>query len=272
MRKSLAHLTLGATPAENIEAAAAAGFWGVGIRICGRFVGDASFLDIIGDQAETARLARLARDAGVVISNISAFQFYPGLTTDHLRRIVDTAVELGSDTLVVNCFMPERDKAIELFSAYDEMAGQAGARIALEYLPYSTITDLASARAFITDSGAQNARLLIDALHLDRAGDSLEDLAALPRTELAFWQICDARKLRGPRPDNDELMREARTARLRLGQGELPLARLMAVLPDDLEVEYEVADASIRHLPPAERARAAMSDLEQFLSTAHVAD
>ncbi|WMT91946.1 MULTISPECIES: TIM barrel protein [unclassified Pelagibacterium] len=272
MRKSLAHLTLGATPAENIEAAAAAGFWGVGIRICGRFVGDTSFLDIIGDQAETVRLARLSRDAGVVISNISAFQFYPGLTTEHLRRVVDTVKELGSDTLVVNCFMPDREEAIELFSAYDEMARRAGARIALEYLPYSTITDLAAARAFIADSGAKTARLLIDALHLDRAGDSLEDLAALPREELAFWQICDAMKLRGPRPGNEELMQEARTARLRLGQGELPLSGLMAVLPSDLEVEYEVADASIRHLPPAERARAAMSDLEQFLSAAHVAD
>ncbi|WP_099867256.1 sugar phosphate isomerase/epimerase family protein [Pararhizobium haloflavum] len=268
MRKSLAHLTLGATPAENIEAAAAAGFGGVGIRICGRYVGDNSFLDIIGDEAETARLARLARDAGIVISNVSAFQFYPGLTTDHLRRVVDTVVELGSNTLVVNCFMPDRGEALDLFAAYDSMAEKAGASIALEYLPYSTITDLADARTFIAESKATTARLLIDALHLDRAGDSLDALAALPRKELAFWQICDAMRLRGQRPGNEDLMQEARTARLRLGEGELPLGELMAVLPDDLEIEYEVADAAIRHLPAADRAKAAMADLDRFLATA----
>jgi len=265
MRKSLAHLTLGASPAENIEAAAAAGFDGVGIRICGRYVGDTTFADIIGDSAETARLARLARDAGVVISNVSAFQFYPGLTRDHLRRVVDTVAELGSDTVVANCFMDDRAEAMALFSAYDGMAAQAGLRIALEYLPYSAIANLADARAFILETEAKTARLLIDALHLDRAGDSLAALAALPAEELAFWQVCDARRLRGPRPDNDALMREARTARLRLGEGELDLAALMAVLPDDLEVEYEVADAGSRHLGPVERARAAMTDLEDFL-------
>lgn len=269
MRKSLAHLTLRATPSENIEAAAAAGFWGVGIRICGRYVGDTSFVDIIGDQSETARLARLSRDAGIAIANISAFQFYPGLTIEHLRRVVDTVAKLESDTLVVNCFMPDRSEAVSLFAAYDRMAADAGMRIALEYLPYSTVVNLADARAFIRESRAETARLLIDALHLDRAGDSLDALAALPRQELAFWQICDARRLNGPRPSNEELMQEARTARLRLGEGDLPLTELMAALPDDLEVEYEVADASIQHLPPRDRAYAAMADLDRFLASEH---
>lgn len=266
MRRSLAHLTLGASPSENIEAAAAAGFDGVGIRICGRYVGDTSFADILGDAAETARLARLSRHAGIAISNISAFQFYPGLTTEHLRRVVDTVAGLGSDTLVVNCFMADRSAAQDLFAAYDRMAEEAGMCIALEYLPYSAIANLAEARGFIRDSGARTARLLIDALHLDRAGDSLADLAALPPGELAFWQICDAQRLQGPRPDNETLMQEARTARRRLGEGELPLAALMAALPAGLEVEYEVADVSIRHLPPRDRAIAAMADLDRFLA------
>ncbi|TKT69468.1 TIM barrel protein [Aquamicrobium sp. LC103] len=266
MRKSIAHLTLSTTPGKTIAAAAKAGFDGAGIRICGRFVGDDSFQDIIGDRTEITRLHALTRDLGVVISNISAFQFYPGLTRDHLKGVVETAAGLGADTLVVNCFMKGRDEALSLFAAYDEMAREAGMRIALEFLPYSTVRDLAEARAFIKDSGASVSRLLIDALHLERSGGSVDDIASLDGGEIAFWQICDARQRNGAAASDDQLMREARTARLPLGEGDLPLRALLAALPADLEIEYEVADASIRHLPEEFRAKAAMEDLQRFLA------
>jgi sugar phosphate isomerase/epimerase len=268
MRKSIAHLTLSATPGKTIAAAAKAGFDGAGIRICGRFVGDDSFQDIIGDHAEVKRLHALTRDLGVVISNISAFQFYPGLTTDHLKTVVDTAAGLGADTLVVNCFMKDRGEALSLFAAYDEMARNAGMRIALEFLPYSAVRDLAEARAFIKDSGASVSRLLIDALHLERSGGSVEDIASLDSAEMAFWQICDARKRAAAAVSDDQLMQEARTARLPLGKGDLPLQSMFSVLPPDLEIEYEVADASIKHLPEDVRAKAAMEDLQRFLEAA----
>jgi sugar phosphate isomerase/epimerase len=266
MRKTLAHLSLGASPEQNITAAAQAGFDGVGIRICGRFLGDDSFKDIIGDAAETASLRALAANLGIAISNISAFQFYPGLTRDHLAAVVDTVVGLGSDTLVVNCFITDRPAAIDLFAAYDELAHDAGLRLALEYLPYSTVRDLGDARTFIREARASTAGLLIDALHLDRSGGTVEELRALPKHEIAFFQLCDAIKRASP-ATNEELMQEARTARLKLGEGELPLADMMAALPAGLEVEYEVADSSQRHLPVDQRAIAAMQDLDQFLAS-----
>lgn len=270
MRKSIAHLTLGSTPGKTIEAAAKAGFDSAGIRICGRFVGDDSFQDVIGDRAEISRLRRLTEDLGVSISNISAFQFYPGLTKGHLESVVETAAGLSADTLVVNCFMDDRSEALSLFSAYDEIAAAAGMRIALEFLPYSTVRDLESARAFIRDSGAGVARLLLDALHLERSGGSIEDVARLSKEEMAFWQICDALRRRSANISDKELMQEARTARLPLGRGELPLAQIFCALPPDLEIEYEVADASLKHLPEEMRAKAAMDDLQQFLSSVRV--
>lgn len=272
MRKSIAHLTLGTTPGKIIAAAAKAGFDGAGIRICGRFVGDDSFQDIIGDRAEISRLHAMTRDLGVVISNISAFQFYPGLTRDHLKTVVETAARLGADTLVVNCFMKDRGEALSLFAAYDEMARDAGMRIALEFLPYSAVRNLAGARTFIRDSGASVSRLLIDALHLERSGGDVHDIASLDNSEIAFWQICDARKRSGKTVQDDQLMQEARTARLPLGQGDLPLGAMFSVLPSDLEIEYEVADASIRHLPEDVRAEAAMKDLRRFLDTVAAAE
>lgn len=267
MRKTIAHLTLGTTPDRIITAAARAGFDAAGIRICGRFVGDTSFQDIISDEVEIRRLRRLCSDGGIAISNISAFQFYPGLTRAHLTSVVETAAALEADTLVVNCFMKDRAEALETFAIYDELTQAADMRIALEFLPYSAIRTLQDARDFIAESGAVTARLLLDALHLERSGGTVADVRALPGEELGFWQICDAkRRPEGPIPD-EVLMQEARTARLPLSQGDLPLAELMAAVPEDLELEYEVADARIRHLPEEDRAKAAMADLRQFLAS-----
>lgn len=265
MRKSIAHLTLSTTPGRTLAAAAAAGFDGAGIRICGRFVGDGSFQNVIEDRPEIMRLRAMTQDLGVTISNISAFQFYPGLTRDHLKTVVETADGLGADTLVVNCFMQDRGEGLSLFAAYDELARDAGMNIALEFLPYSAVRDLADARAFIRESGASVSRLLIDALHLERSGGSVEDIAALDGSELAFWQICDARKRSNEAISNEQLMQEARTARLPLGKGDLPLIALLRNLPAGMEIEYEVADASIKHLPEEVRAKAAMDDLNRFL-------
>lgn len=264
MRKTLAHLTLSTTPFEMVSATAAAGFDGAGIRICGRHVGDTSFVDIIGDKAAIRDLRMRADDGGIEISNVSAFQFYPGLTLDHLRGVVETTAALEAKTLVVNVFI-QGDQGFDLFTRYGELAKSAGLRLALEFLPYSAIRTMTDAANFICNSGLDNAGILLDSLHLDRSGGTADDIRALDKSLIAFAQICDAERLVSPKSD-EELKQEARTARLKLGEGELPLGAFMDVLPDGIELEYEVADAAIKHLPAVDRAKAAMADLNAFLA------
>jgi sugar phosphate isomerase/epimerase len=266
MRKTLAHLTLSTTPQETITAAGIAGFDGVGIRICGRHIGDDSFVNAIGDKAVIRELRQRASDGGVAISNVSAYQFYPGLTRDHLKAVVQTTVALGAPVAVVNCFIEDEREKLELFSTYAQLAADGGVRLALEFLPYSTVRTMAEARALIARSGAGNVGILLDALHLDRSGDTPASIGPLTRSEIVFAQLCDAKRRTGP-AEPAELMQEARTARLPLGTGDLPLHDFVAALPDDLELEYEVADFERKHLPAADRAIAAMQDFDRFLTT-----
>ncbi|MCY0093424.1 sugar phosphate isomerase/epimerase family protein [Hoeflea ulvae] len=263
MRTLLAHLTLSTTAEQTVDAAAFAGFDGVGIRICGRNLHDDSFVSLIGDRAAIRSLRRTAESGGVEIHNISAYQFYPDLTKDHLDRVVDTAGEIGAKVLVVNCFIEDEALALDLFSHYAMRAREAGLRLALEFLPYSVIVDLRAAERFLKLSGASDAGILLDALHLERSGDVPADIARVDPEKIVFAQLCDAKAGTGER-DPAKLMQEARTARLRLGAGDLPLRAFVEALPVGLDLEYEVADLANKHLPPRERAVAAKADFDAF--------
>lgn len=261
---TLAHLTIGATPLETVDAACAAGFGRVGIRICGRRPGDAFATPVIGQPAMVRALRDRAADDGVAISNISAYQFYPDVGWEHLAPAIDTGHALGAGIMVVNGFDPDLSRFADRLARYAEAAASAGMRVALEFLPYSAVRNLAQARAIVERSAAPACGLLLDALHLARSGGTPADLAALQPAEVVFAQLCDARS-QAPDTSDEALMQEARTARLPAGTGELPLDAFLDALPAGTEVEYEVARADLAAAAPRDKALAASADAARFM-------
>jgi sugar phosphate isomerase/epimerase len=262
---TLAHLTLSTTPEQTIDAAAAAGFAAVGLRICARRPGDPYAGEpLLGRPDATRALARRAADAGIRLSNASAYQFYPDVGWDHVAPSIEVAQALGMHSIVVNGFNPDETAFTALFSRYCDLAAQAGIAVALEFLPYSAVRSLADCLRVIEVSGASNAGVLLDALHMDRSGITPAAIASIPRERIAFAQLCDARKLTAPRSDA-ELLQEARTARLPAGEGELPLYDFLDALPENLEIEYEVARADLAEATPLQKAMAAHADAERFM-------
>jgi sugar phosphate isomerase/epimerase len=140
-------------------------------------------------------------------------------------------------------FDPDLARFTPLFT-YCAAARNAGIRVALEFLPYSGVRNIDDAMRVVTDSGASNAGVLLDALHLDRSGATVADIARIPPERITFAQLCDARKWVGPRTD-ELLVTEARTARLPAGTGDLPLYEFLDALPPGIEIEYEVARADL---------------------------
>ena len=233
---TLAHLVLGTTPEETVDAAAAAGFGGVGVRICARRPGEAfAGKPIVGDVTAAKALRRRAADRGIRLSNVSAYQFYPDVTWEQVAPVIDATHALGAPIIVANGFDPDPARFASTFARYCKAADDAGIRIALEFLPYSGVRDLDTAMRVVTDSGASNAGVLLDALHLDRSGGTPRDIARIPPERIVFAQLCDALRGTGARSD-EALMQEARTARLPAGEGELPLFDFLDALPDGLEI------------------------------------
>jgi len=263
---TLAHLVLGTTPEDTIDAAAAAGFGAVGVRICARRPGDAfASKPIVGDCDAAKALRERSADRGIRLSNVSAYQFYPDVSWEQVAPVIETTHALGVPIIVANGFDPDASRFTAMFARYCEAASQAGIRVALEFLPYSGVRDLDAALAVVTQSGAENAGVLLDALHLDRSNGHPRDIARVPANRIVFAQLCDARRWSGPRSD-ELLLQEARTARLPAGEGELPLFEFLDALPPGTEIEYEVARADLAGRSPLEKAQAARRDAETFMT------
>lgn len=263
---TLAHLTVGATPLETIEAAASAGFGAAGLRICGRRPGDVFANPILGAPETARKLRSRAADLGVRLSNVSGYQFYPDVTLSQVEPVVAATVELGIPVIVANGFDPDESRFTELFGRYCELAHAGGIRVALEFLPYSGIRNLEAAARVVDACGADNAGVLLDALHLERSGGTPDDIRAVPPTRIVFAQLCDAPSWHGAKTD-DALLSEARGARLPAGAGALPLYAFLDALPEGCEIEYEVARSDMAGRSAVDKARAAAGDATRFMTT-----
>ena len=125
-------------------------------------------------------------------------------------------------------------------------------------MAYRTVRTLDNAVAIAAGSGGG---VLIDALHVQRCGVSLDALRAVDPGLVSYVQLCDA-PLAAPAGEGAEIT-EARDGRLLPGDGELPLLGLLAALPAGIPVAVEApaAGAGARPAEFATRARRALSSV-----------
>jgi sugar phosphate isomerase/epimerase len=257
---------LDASPLELIDAAAAAGFSHVGLRIVPP-VPDPAWRSIVGDiRAENAVKQRLAA-TGVKVLDIEAFWMEPGSHVDAWKPAFAFGAELGARYLVVICNDPNRSRATDNFRRICTVAAEFGLLPALEFIPYTCVAQLSDALQIVHGTGATNAGLLIDLLHLSRSGGSPADLTRVPPGLTHFAHICDARA--ATPATTDELRREARSDRLYPGEGALPVQEFLAALPDGTPVAIEAPNPRYAHLSFAERAKRARAAMTRALGVRH---
>jgi sugar phosphate isomerase/epimerase len=97
--------------------------------------------------------------------------------------------------------------------------------VALEFMPYSGVPDLATAWQVVRDAGRPNCALIVDVWHWARAGMTPADLVGLPAERIVSVQLCDV--LAQPM---DPLRAESLGHRLPPGQGHGDAAGLVRAL------------------------------------------
>ena len=263
---SLAHLTvLETTPPELVSVAAAAGFRSIGIRLTATPSVGIPPYDILSDGPllrET--LLRLA-DTGVSVLDTEFLRFEP----EHPRAIpegfLEVSARLGARNVLVMSAEPQEVRTIERFCELCERAVPYGLHVGLEFAVYTGVRTLADAARVVARSGKANASVLIDALHFSRSGGMPAHVAHVDASLFRYAQICDASAdMPGP-GDTPGLIREARTGRLLPGEGVLPLAELVAALPDALPLAVEAPCRATADLPAVERATRAYRALSALL-------
>jgi len=275
----LGHLTmLDVAPPDLVGVAAAAGFDFVGLRVAVGGPGEERWPLSPGSPMLAETLARL-RDTGLYVNDVDVLVLRPGTRAGDLEPALEVAALLGAGHAIV-MVDDEPGPAAEALAALTTLAAGYGVRPLVEPMSYRRVRTLADGLALV--AAAPGSGLMIDPLHLARAGEGVADVRGLDPHLAPCLQLCDAplatpRRL--PRPRRSRLPRgqsagtdvrqhEARAWRLPPGEGELPLAELVAAMPSrPIGVEAPNLGLS-RRLDPAALARRHHDGVLQVLAAA----
>ena len=245
----LGHFTfLHLSPAELVRLARGAGFDFVGMRFNPVSPGALNWLP---DAAGLAELDRVMRGEGVGLYDVETVIIDATLDPAALVPMMEAAARLGGQR--INTCADRFDGLVDRFAGICDLANGYGLGVDLECMAWRGLNTPADCLALLRDSGADNAGYLVDALHHTRCGGAPADLSAVPAHYLRSAQLCDAPK-EAP-ADLDGLLAEARGGRLLPDEGGLPLAEILAVLPEDIVLSVELPSATDER-PDLERARA----------------
>lgn len=219
-----------------IEAAAAAGFGAVGLRLSGEHA-----------VADPAALGAAARAAGVTVHDCEVYRI--DASRRDPRPLIDAAAAAGAAHLLAVSDLDDRETTVERLAELVALARPHGVRIGVEYMAWTEPSDPAGAIEVAERTGCV---IVVDVLHHTRVGAGPDELDAIVASGRLGWvQLCDA----GPGPDPDGLLDEARHGRLTPGTGILPLRALLARVPAAVTISVEVQSDDLLALSPGERAR-----------------
>lgn len=252
----------GLPPDRMIEAAAAAGFDGVGLRI-NEIRPGVPAPDLRPGGALHGRTRAALRDTGLVLFDMEVFWLKPDTDPSAFAPLIEIGRGLGAREMLVALDPMEQGRDVDLLGRLCETADLLDTGVSLEFMSWSGVPGLPACRDLVDRVARDNLHILPDALHLDRSGGRPADLAGLDPRRLAYAQVCDA----GPdRPASPAaLLAEAISARRLPGEGVLPLTDYIAALPPDLPLSLEVPMQALAGLSDAEKARRAMAALRAVL-------
>lgn len=235
---SLAYLTVfGLAPPDHVTFAAKAGYDAVGLRLMHALPGEEQFPMTVGSEMLQETLSRM-NDTGLSVLDVENIKLDRFADPASLAPIFDTMDRLGATKVLVTSDSADEALNIDHLSALCEFGGSYGLDFHFEFMPWTPgAATLEQAERLVAAADAPNAHLMIDAIHFDRTGATLEQIAGLPADRFRYIQLCDAPETR-PQTD-EELLHQGRFERQFPGEGGLDLFGLMAALPEGIPVSLE---------------------------------
>jgi sugar phosphate isomerase/epimerase len=175
-------------PAETVDAAAAAGFPAVGV-----WFDPATW----SPQVLRSVAARLDHH-GLVVLDVEPVML--GSADDHGEAIVDAAIELGAQHVLVASREADNGAVADRLATLAARTDGSYVSLVLEFLPALGVRTFAQANSIVDQVAHPAVGVLVDALHLARAGESPEVLRSAPSGRLR--RRCAARRsvADGPHP------------------------------------------------------------------------
>ncbi len=261
----LAALTvLELTPPDMVSCAADAGYTHVGLRLIPATAEEVRH-ETIGDTPTIRATRQRLADTGIRVLDIEILRLTPTTDVRDLLPVLETGALLGAQHALVAGNDPDEARLSERFAALCDLALPLQLNLCLEPMPWTDVRDFAQGARVLRQAARPNCGLLIDAIHFDRSGSQVSEIAGVPAQWLRYAQLCDAPAERPT--EREELLRQARSARLLPGHGGLDLAGILRALPRSTPLSLEIPMAELARTAPAlERARRALRATQDLLA------
>lgn len=235
---SLAHLTvLSLSPPQIVQVAARTGYRTVGLRLIA--VTDTTpGYPLMHDPALMRATKAAMNDTGIGVSDIEFVKITPEFDVAGMEPFLAAGAELGAKYVVTAPYDADLARLSDRLASIADLAAQYRLCPVLEFFPWTSVPDLATALKVVEETGRSNTGILVDTLHFNRSASTLDQLAQIPANRLPLMHICDA-----PVQANyttDELLHTARAERLPPGEGQIDIKRIHQCMPQGISIGLEV--------------------------------
>ena len=263
---SLAPLTvLPASPLDQINAAHAAGFDAVGLRLQPVIPTD---IDVMRDANLLRDIERRLAATELKVLDIEVFRIGPRADIASMLPAMEFASTLGAQYMLCTSVLAaehlasEEPRTMQRFAELCEAGARLGIKPMLEFMIYRSVGTIEDALRMVKLVNHPNMGICVDALHLSRSGGTPSSLRKVDPRLLCYAQICDAP---AALPPASQIPLEARSHRLYPGEGSLPLRELLDALPPDVALSVEAPNSQTAHLSPLQRAQASVRCMRALL-------
>jgi len=255
--------------ADRVQAAAAAGYVGIGLYLI-------EYERLLAAGHTDAELRALLEDSGQTVTEFEAIRGWASSgdahakCLRHLETIDRMAEALGPahHVQVIGPYEGSPDDAAAGFAMVCDRLAQHGMTAALEYFPeMSNIADVTTAWQIVSMAGRANGGLCVDSWHHFRTGDTFADLLRIPGAAVVGVQINDG-PLRRVVPD---YYTECTSYRLIPGTGEFDLVgfvRTLDAMGVTVPFEVEVISLELDRLPASQAAERMAVGTRELLARA----
>jgi len=226
-----------AEPRAYVEAAAAAGYVGIGLRL--QKSPHLPIFPIVGNAPLVRDVKHALRDSGLEVLDILSFYLLPGTRLDDFAPALALGAELGARYALTQGDDPDRSRLGDHVAGFCDVAKRYGITPILEFVPNRTLATLPQTLALLDEIGRDDIPVLVDTLHLVRSGGSAADLAKVDATRFPYVQISDGVLAEGE-PDLVIAKRIGVGVRRMPGDGVLPLHEIFDALPADIPISVEI--------------------------------
>lgn len=229
--------TFGLRPRDYVHLAASSGYEAVGINLSGaaNALGGAPRYDFRDDPELRQELAKALRETQLSVSLVEGFAIVPQGDVADFEGYLDWVASLGARAICAVSLERDRERSCDQFALLTSLASACGILTTTE-VGAGILKNLDRAIAMASAVADTNFRLLIDTMHFFRSGSTVADFAELDANMIGHVQLCDV-----PMPARSpNYMDEALHERQIVGEGDLPLADLVPLIPEDVPVGLEI--------------------------------